>query len=78
MTKEKIAFKINYNDYLENKEEVYDLTRSGFQIALYLDETFQLNEESTVLLKVFTYVVTNNHELYNILKKQFQVLYIPS
>ena len=78
MTKEKTAFKIKYKDYLENKEEVYELTRSGFQIALYLDETFQLNEESTVLLKVFTYVVTNNHELYNILKKQFQVLYIPS
>ena len=78
ITKEKLALKITYQDYLENKEEIYELTREGFHIALILDETFAFNEETKKLLKVFTFLITSHQALYDVLKESFEVLYIPS
>ena len=74
---EKLAFKISYTEYLENKEEVYRLTREGFHIAICLDDHFVWNEEAYVLLRVFTYIITDDEKLYDTLKDYFQVLYIP-
>ncbi len=77
ITKEKLAFKISYTEYLDNKEEVYRLTREGFHIAICLDDHFVWNEESYVLLRVFTYIITDDQKLYDTLQDYFQVLYIP-
>ena len=78
ITKEKMAFKIEWKDYLKNKEEVYELTRSGYHIAIVLDDSFVLDEDSKARLKVFTYVITHYDAMYDKLKDEFDILYIPS
>ncbi len=78
ITKEKLALKILWKDYVTAKEEVYELTRNGFHVAIVLDDSFLLNDETMVLLKIFTYVITNHNEMFEKLKGQFDVLYIPS
>ena len=78
ITKEKMAFKIEWKDYLKNKDEVYELTRSGYHIAIVLDDSFVLDEDSKARLKVFTYVITHYDAMYDKLKDEFDILYIPS
>ena len=62
----------------KNKEEVYELTRSGYHIAIVLDDSFVLDEDSKARLKVFTYVITHYDAMYDKLKDEFDILYIPS
>lgn len=76
IVKEKISLKINYSEYKESKEEVYKLTRNGFKIALILDEN--INEEMRILFKIFSYIITNNQDIYEKLKDDNKVLYIPN
>lgn len=77
VSKEKLIFKITYSDYLENKDDIYDLTKEGFQIGICLDEKFILTEDTYKLLKVFTYIITDDSEFYSMLKNSFPMLYIP-
>jgi hypothetical protein len=78
ITKEKIALKISYSEYLEYKEEIYELTRSGFKIALITDKNFVLNEENSKLLIIFSYIITSDSDLYDHLKDYYNILFIPS
>ena len=77
IVKEKISLKINYQDFIENKEDVYELTRNGFQVAICLDQTFTLTDESRELLKIFAYIITQDPNLYDSIKSP-KILYIPS
>ena len=77
ITKEKISLKINCQDYLNNKEEIYELTRNDFRIALELDETINLDEELLELLNIFTYVIIKDEKLYSKLSNHYKTLYIP-
>lgn len=75
IVKEKIALKISVNDYLENKEEVYGLTRDGFKIALLISKEEELTEELLSLFEVFTYIITNNEKIYERIKSD-KVIYV--
>lgn len=74
--KEKIIIKIPFNDYLNNKEEVYEFTRNGFNVALIIKDKENINREQIELLKLFKYVITPNEEIVNILKGHIKVLLI--
>lgn len=78
ITKEKIILKLNYTDYQQDKEKVYELTRNGFKIALNIDKDFEFNEENIKLLKLFTYVITSDDKFYNEIKDKCDALFIPS
>lgn len=75
ITKEKLFLKLPFAEYIQNKDEVYSLTRDGFKFAVVLDDEFELNDENRVLLKVFSYVITD--KFYDELKDNYDCLYIP-
>ena len=75
--KEKLVLKIKYSDYLSNHDAVYELTRSGFNIALDIDNTFEFNEENKKILKIFAYVITSDSKLYDS-NSEFDIIYLPS
>ena len=75
ITKEKLFLKLSFSEYIQNKDEVYSLTKSGFKFAVVLDDEFKLNDENKVLLKVFSYVITD--KFYDELKDSYDCLYIP-
>ena len=56
---EKISLKIKYNDFSKNKQQIYDLMRSGFKIAVILDKSFEVNYENIEKLNMFSYVLIN-------------------
>ena len=76
IVKEKVFLKISFADFIQNKEEVYSLTKAGFKIAIILDDSFALEYENIMLLKVFAYVITDDY--YDELKGMYNTLYIPS
>ena len=77
IVKEKLALKISYDDYINNKEDIYELTRNGFRVAIELDSKVELTEELLVLFKIFSYIITDNTDIYNNLKDKYNLLYIP-
>ena len=56
---DKISLKIKYSDFSKNKQQVYDLMRSGFKIAVILDKSFEVNYENIEKLDMFSYVLIN-------------------
>ena len=78
IVKEKVCLKIGYNDYLDNKEKIYELTREGYKIALTLEDNVNLEEELLELLSIFSYVIITDSKLYEKLKNHYKILYIPS
>ncbi len=76
--KEKVVLKINYNEYVLNRDKVYELIRNGFKIALMIDKDFELTDENLKLFKLFAYVITDDNDVYNKFKDKFDVLFINS
>ena len=75
--KEKLVLKIKYSDYLTNHEAVYELTRSGFKIALEIDSSFEFTDDNNKLLKIFAYIITSDSKLYDS-ALDFDLIYLPS
>jgi hypothetical protein len=44
ITKEKISFKISYTNYLDNKEEIFDLIHNGYNFSIIKDENYKEDE----------------------------------
>ena len=62
--KERIIFLIEYKNFTkDNKNDIYDLLRKGYKIAIKLDETFEFEESDIKKLDVFSYIIIDN-ELY--------------
>lgn len=78
IVKEKIVLKINYNDYIAKKEEVYNLTREGYHIAIIMNDSKELDDDTKRLLKAFTYLIVSDNDIYEKLQDEFELLYIPS
>ncbi len=76
--KEKIVLKLGYDDFLSNKDKVYELTRSGFKVALKIDKTFVFNEENIKLLRLFTFIITDDNLIYDQAKDSYNILFIPN
>ncbi len=61
---DKISLKIRYEDFLQNKEPVYDLMREGYRFCVILDDSFEINYKNMENLKMFKYVILDK-ELQN-------------
>lgn len=56
---DKISLKIKYEDFLKNKEEIYDLMRQGFKITVILDNSFEANFKNIESLQMFEFIIIN-------------------
>lgn len=56
---DKISLKIKYEDFLKNKEEIYELMRQGFKITVILDNSFEPNFKNIESLQMFEFVILN-------------------
>lgn len=67
---DKLSLKIRYNDFLNNKEAVYELMRSGFKIAIIIDKSFEISYENIEKLDMFSYVlISKDSEIYDKIMK---------
>lgn len=56
---EKVSLKIKYEDFLRNKQEIYDLMREGYKITVILDNSFEPNFKDIESLQIFEFVIIN-------------------
>lgn len=58
---EKISMKIRYENFLENKEKIYELMRNGYKFAIILDNSFKVNYKNIEDLNMFKYIIINKN-----------------
>ena len=63
--------------HIYNKEEVYNLTREGYHIAIIMIDSIKLDDDTKRLLKAFTYLIVSDNDIYEKLQDEFELLYIP-
>lgn len=56
---DKVSLKIRYEEFLKNKETIFELMREGFKISIILDNSFENNFKSIEELKMFEFVIIN-------------------
>lgn len=56
---EKVSLKIKYEDFLKNKQEVYNFMREGYKITVILDNSFEPNFKNIESLQMFEFVIIN-------------------
>lgn len=54
--KDRMIIRVTYDEFMENKDVLYEYIRSGFKFAVIIDEEFKGNVQ---LLEVFEYVILN-------------------
>lgn len=58
---EKICIKIRYENFAKNREKIYELMKQGYNIALILDDSFEVNYKNIESLRLFKYIILNKH-----------------
>ena len=58
---DKISLKIKYEEFLKNKEIVFDLMREGYKITVILDNSFESNFKNIESLQMFEFVIINRN-----------------
>lgn len=58
---EKISLKVKYEQFLKNKETVYELMREGYKITIILDNSFEANFKNMESLQMFEFVIINQN-----------------
>ena len=56
-TQDKICLKIRYEDFKKKKEEIYELMRDGYRVALIIDNSFEVDYKNIGMLKMFKYII---------------------
>ena len=51
--------RIEYADFIKNKDKVYDLMRNGYRLAIVLDNTFEPEYANFQRLNAFNYILAN-------------------
>ena len=61
---DKIYFEVKYDDFNNNKEEVYNLMKRGFKFALLMDENMKpLAADELKILDVFSCIISNPNDV---------------
>lgn len=55
----RITIKINYEDFIREKEYIYEYMRMGYMFAACIDNTFIENDTNLNFLKVFKYIIVS-------------------
>lgn len=58
---DKISLKVKYEQFLKNKEIVYELMREGYKITIILDNSFEPNFKNMESLHMFEFVLINKN-----------------
>lgn len=61
---EKIKIKIKYRDFIINREEIYELMKSGYKFAVIIDDSFIISKEHIKKLAIFNYVIISKNLKY--------------
>ena len=61
---DKISLKIRYEQFNKNKEQIYELMRNGFKIAVILDSTVNTERTEIERLNIFSYILINKDASY--------------
>lgn len=56
---DKVNMRIEYADFIKNKDKVYDLMRNGYRLAIVLDNTFEPEYANFQRLNAFNYILAN-------------------
>lgn len=59
VVKESVSFKIEYSDFINNKKLIYDLMRDGFNFAVIIDDSYDLDLTNDNRLTVFSYIIVS-------------------
>lgn len=59
IAQESIIIKMQYEEYLNNKEKVHNMLRDGYRIAIVLDDEFVVNSKNVQTLDIFKYIILN-------------------
>lgn len=56
---DKLNIKIEYKDFIKNKEQIYELMREGYRFAIVLDNTFEPEYSNFQRLNAFNYIIAS-------------------
>ena len=61
---DKIFLGIKYNEFMENKDDIYSLMKRGFKFALITNENMKtLSNDELKILDVFSCIISNNNDV---------------
>ena len=72
---DKIFFEIKYQEFLENKEEIFKLIKRGFSFALKTNSAMPklLNEEINIL-EIFNCIIVDNNDINKTKYKNIKII----
>ncbi len=72
---DRLSFVIDYKNFIKYKDEIYNFVKSGFKIAINLDESFEFDAVELKRLTIFSYVlIDSNFEYYQDVLKNKNIL----
>lgn len=74
--KEKVLIKINYDDFLKERDAIYTDMRRGFKYVVILNEDFEDNVDNVKLLSVFKYIIMKKNQSFNGKDRFSNIIYI--
>lgn len=72
--KEKIFIKITYDDFNNEKNEIYSYMRSGYKFVVILDDDFK--DENIELLSVFRYIMISKNSSSKVTSKYRNIIFV--
>ena len=65
LTKDVISMKIQYKDFIANKEKILELIHDGYKYSIIIDNTYDnLEKLEPNFFKIFEYIILNNKDKY--------------
>ena len=65
LTKDVISMKIQYKDFIANKEKILELIHGGYKYSIVIDNTYDnLEKLEPNFFKIFEYIILNNKDKY--------------
>ena len=64
LAKDLLSLKINYSNFISNKEKVYELIREGYKFSVIIDNKYENYEKVDInTFDVFEYIILNNKDI---------------
>jgi len=76
MLRDKIYIKINYSDFIKEKDEIYAKMRKGYKYVVIIDDTFVDDADSVKILSIFKYIIMKSNCSFNGMNRFSNIIYI--